>query len=231
MEPPTAPTDEAHALQMDGAQLEHSTATMTVASEANAFPISSYETDFRIDVKHWQGQASFLVCAAIVLTMCPAILNETGRDKALESRTCEVTEHDPDTVRLVLEIAHGHYFTLPSKITFERLVALARVAEHLLLTTLLKAVIQHWALPFVHEISRSRVHAWLYIAWVFGFENVFKACLNTLVVDSHYDDLHGLLLEADVVGPKIGLPEACSEELAGTSKISNGQASSEGNQS
>lgn len=109
----------------------------------------------------------------------------TGRFREAETSTFEIPlpDDDPDALLLLLRIAHLRFKDLPERISFPDLYRLAVVCDKYDTVAIVRPFWDRYGAPFLDLVETVGYEQWLFIAWTFGFEDVYRRLMKKLVLE------------------------------------------------
>jgi hypothetical protein len=171
---------------------DHSAETSTIGSDNNIFtPPEEVVTldphgDIRLIVSHPEdGQVTFVAsssCLRLASATWSALLESTTSEDAQSHIETELSGNDIETTRTILQIAHLHFDKVPTSLSFEQLLKVAIFCDKHETAGLVRPFLKSWAWPWASKILVDGYEQWLFIAWVFGFEETFEAITHSLAV-------------------------------------------------
>jgi hypothetical protein len=102
-------------------------------------------------------------------------------DSTVEVKEIDCSEDNGEALLILFEIAHLNFRAVPRGIYYDVLFQLAILIDEYQCIQLISPWIEHW---MVNEKAESIVRGqegWLFIAWVFGRENIFEGVSKLLV--------------------------------------------------
>ncbi|KAF8248366.1 hypothetical protein K440DRAFT_626203 [Wilcoxina mikolae CBS 423.85] len=90
-----------------------------------------------------------------------------------------VEDHDPTALSVVLYIIHGRPQFLPDEISFENLMEVAIVVDYYDCAEIMRPWSEMWMAQWRDYAETLGYENWLFIAWVFGVQEVFGALTKT----------------------------------------------------
>ncbi|CAG8954735.1 hypothetical protein HYFRA_00004659 [Hymenoscyphus fraxineus] len=85
----------------------------------------------------------------------------------------EFQEDDSEALLILLKIAHVQFANIPTKLSYEKLLAVAVLVDLYDCVELIMPWVQSWIADEATESMKDGQESWLFIAWVFGREEVF----------------------------------------------------------
>jgi len=82
-------------------------------------------------------------------------------------------EHDPTALATVLYLLHGRVEEIPESITFDNLLEIAIICDYYDCAATIRPWDETWMAPHRCLTSKPGYESWLFIAWVFGNQDVF----------------------------------------------------------
>jgi hypothetical protein len=107
------------------------------------------------------------------------VVSEIAAEIGMKEIDC--SEDDGEALLVLLNIAHLNFAAVPSKLPYNTLFHLALLVDQYQCIKLVQPWLKEW---MINEGRESRLHGqegWLFIAWVFGREDVFEALAMKLV--------------------------------------------------
>jgi hypothetical protein len=160
---------------------DHSVETSTIGSDNNIFtpPEEVVTLDPRGDIRlvvsySEEGRVTFVAsssCLRLASAKWSALLESTTSESAQSHIT-----------RTILQIAHLHFDKVPTSLSFEQLLKVAIFCGKHETAGLVRPFLKSWAWPWASKILADGYEQWLFIAWVFGFEETFEAITHSLAV-------------------------------------------------
>ncbi|CAG8974922.1 hypothetical protein HYALB_00006709 [Hymenoscyphus albidus] len=83
------------------------------------------------------------------------------------------SEDDSEALLILLKIAHVQFANIPTKLPFDKLLAVAVLVDLYDCVELIMPWVQSWVADEATESMKDGQESWLFIAWVFGREEVF----------------------------------------------------------
>ena len=126
------------------------------------------------------NQKNFLVSSA-ALRMASvkwrALLNSMNSQSPAE---IEFSDDDLCTIEIILQIAHLRFDNLPTSLDFTDLLNLAITCHKYEVVGLVGPFLRSWAWPWSPVFQESGYEQWLFIAWVFGYQDTFETLTDHL---------------------------------------------------
>lgn len=95
-----------------------------------------------------------------------------GREQDRHRKVLDCTEDDPHAILLLLRIAHLQFKHIPATLDFHTLFEVARLCDYYDCIMLVKPWLSSWLKNEEQESVIRGQEGWLFIAWVFGREDV-----------------------------------------------------------
>lgn len=165
---------------------------MSFREELSTITIAAnHDLSFTITYEDGSGYR-WLVSASAVCLASPvwaAMLKPTSSFRETETKEIELKEDDePEAILILLRIAHLQHLQIPVTLSFEQLYEMAVVCDKYDTVTLVTPWLGGWATEemrgFANEPDYER---WLFIAYTFGFDDVFERAAKSLVSSSKTD--------------------------------------------
>lgn len=131
-------------------------------------------------------------------------------------------EDDYKALLVILNIAHLRFQKLPRVMDFETLLQLAVISDKYDCIALVLPWLQKWVDPLMPDVEKPGNEEWLFIAWVFGYDDIFERLAGKLVRDStldkdgerlmHGDKVIGSTMPPDIIGttgPDVSILAMC----------------------
>ncbi|OCK85709.1 hypothetical protein K432DRAFT_413101 [Lepidopterella palustris CBS 459.81] len=95
---------------------------------------------------------------------------------------------DPDSLLIVLNVAHIRFKELPSALGFAQIVQLALVCDAYDTVQVVRPFLPEWTRPYEHAILRAGYEEWLFVAYTFGYMEAFKSIAHHLTLHAAIDE-------------------------------------------
>ncbi|OCK85711.1 hypothetical protein K432DRAFT_377360 [Lepidopterella palustris CBS 459.81] len=122
-----------------------------------------------------------------------SMFRASGRYIESDLHSVSLPDDSPTALLIVLRIAHMRYKEVPDELSFNELVELAVVCDKYDTVHVVRPFLPRWAGPWM-RVAPGR-EEWIFIAWTFGFEDVFvegvKAMVRDVVADEKGNCLYG----------------------------------------
>ena len=109
-----------------------------------------------------------------------ALLNSMDSQDAQSPAEVEFSDDDLCTVEIILQIAHLRFDNLPTSLDFTDLLNLAITCHKYEVVGLVGPFLRSWAWPWSPVFRESGYEQWLFIAWVFGYQDTFETLTDHL---------------------------------------------------
>jgi len=126
------------------------------------------------------NKKNFLVSSAalrMASVKWQALLNSMDSQSLAE---IEFSDDDLCTIEIILQIAHLRFDDLPTSLNFTDLLNLAITCHKYEVVRLVGPFLRSWAWPWSPVFQESGYEQWLFIAWVFGYQDAFEALTDHL---------------------------------------------------
>ncbi|KAE9371891.1 hypothetical protein N431DRAFT_377959 [Stipitochalara longipes BDJ] len=112
-----------------------------------------------------------------------AAANNASRQDNLRAPAAEVdfSEDNSEALLILLRIAHLHFAEIPTVMNYEELLNLAVLCNQYLCIGIVKPWIRLWLQDEGTQSILEGQENWLFIAWTFGRESVFKSLARKMV--------------------------------------------------
>lgn len=106
----------------------------------------------------------------------------------LESTAKEISfpDDDPTALLIVLRIAHLRFKEVPDSLGFEEIVNVSVICDKYDTVSIVRPFLVKWAGRDM-KVSPGK-EQWIFVAWAFGYEDVFKSGVQKLVREVIVDD-------------------------------------------
>jgi len=91
---------------------------------------------------------------------------------------------DPDAFLIMLQIAHLQFNDLPSSLEFQELVNVAAICDKYDMVSIFRPFSKKLIEPLEPLAKEIGFEEWLFIAWTFGYPEIFERVMNRLVLHS-----------------------------------------------
>ena len=109
-----------------------------------------------------------------------ALLNSMDSQDAQSPAEVEFSDDDLCTIEIILQIAHLRFDNLPTSLDFTDLLNLAITCHKYEVVGLVGPFLRLWAWPWSSVFREPGYEQWLFIAWVFGYQDTFEALTDHL---------------------------------------------------
>ncbi|KAF2843827.1 hypothetical protein M501DRAFT_909516, partial [Patellaria atrata CBS 101060] len=90
-------------------------------------------------------------------------------------------EDDPDTFVILLHLAHLNINCLPATLDFQHLLQLSVICDKYDTVHLVRPYESKWVDPSKKNLKAPGYEGWMFIAWVFGYQDSFKSLAQHLI--------------------------------------------------
>lgn len=165
--------------------------TITLASNCDLCVRTTYDDG---------SERLLLVSTAVMCLASPvwaAMLKPTSSFMESEAKEVNLSDDDAESILITLRIAHLKHLQIPATLNFEQLYEMAVVCDKYDMVTLVSPWLDGWATERMKEAANKRGYErWLFIAYTFGFAELFEKAAKSLGPSSKTDG-DGRCLNAD----------------------------------
>ena len=109
----------------------------------------------------------------------------------------DLTEDDPQALRILLNITHLQYRDVPVKVSDDVLYQIAVLCDKYDCVGLIQPWFTSWTASASAKIPNNKLGEWLFVAWAFGMSDVFQSVARRLINDIIIDEEDRALTAAD----------------------------------
>ena len=151
--------------------------------------------DVILNIKNGADHRSFRISSHAMRLASPvwkAML--TGGFAESRKTTISLEDDDPDSLLILLRIAHLQHRQVPKELTFDQIAKLAVICDKYETVTLVRPFLNPWVKPYEGNYLGPGHEKWLFVAWVFGLKEDFIGIANHL---TRTVDIEGCCPNAD----------------------------------
>ena len=118
----------------------------------------------------------------------PKISSKEGGDGGMQAKSIDFTDDSAEALLILLRIAHCQFSKIPSRLELETILHMAVLCDKYDCAGLVKPWLDSWLVNEWSQYDRPGNEQWLFIAWVFGKEQIFEASARKLQREMTVDD-------------------------------------------
>lgn len=176
------------------------TASTTEASPSPPVIDLCFDHDLTLNIKTDNGPTicRYRVAKPIMCIASPvwrAMLTGKFMEASVQNREIPFVDDDPEALLTVLRIAHHRTHEVTKVLELGQLVSIATVCDKYDTVAMCRPYIENWVRPFIAEQPESQPpylrpgwEAWLWCAWVFGYEETFRQLVSKLQAEICTDE-------------------------------------------
>lgn len=158
------------------------------------FPVLLESGDLQIQVNYsnfsltWSGFSSSLAQVSLVWGKMlnppfPKLTSIEGGvgDYEKREKQIDLSDDNGEALLILLRIAHCQFSMLPSELDFETILHMAALCDKYDCVGLVQPWLELWLVNEKKECFEPGHEDWLFIAWVFGRENIFQTLTRKLL--------------------------------------------------
>lgn len=111
----------------------------------------------------------------------PKLASNEGGDDDTQNKQIDFSEDSGEALLILFRIAHCQFRKIPSILEFKSILDVAVLCDKYDCVGLVKPWLALWLAKEKTEYEEPGHEEWLYIAWVFGLENIFQAWAIKLI--------------------------------------------------
>lgn len=162
-------------------------------------PVLLDSDDVRLNVSHsnrsltWSASSSRLAQVGPVWNKMmnppfPKASSKEGDDGGMEAKSIDFTDDSAEARLILLRIAHCQFSKIPLRLESGMILDMAVLCDKYDCVGLVKPWLDMWLVDEWSQYDRPGNEQWLFIAWVFGREQIFEALARKLQREMTADD-------------------------------------------
>ena len=142
-------------------------------------------------------------CLSIASPLWKKFLYPPWAESSAPVAQLDFSSDDLATITLLLRITHLQFQNIPKKLSYERLLQMAIVCDQYSCTGLVAPWIESWLSDEKTSLKEDGKEGWLFIAWVFGREDIFEQLAKKLVLEVSTNDKGDCILKNGELIPEL----------------------------
>ena len=144
--------------------------------------------------------------------------SKEGGDGGMQAKSIDFTDDSAEALLILLRIAHCQFSKIPSRLEPRTILHMAVLCDKYDCVGLVKPWLNMWLVDEWGQYDKPGNERWLFIAWVFGREQVFEASARKLQREMTVDDCEEGLMSTGESFPKLMPPDIIGMLLYSLSK-------------